>query len=123
VLDTAVNLLNHAGTSSDESETDNSGRKVYYIKKMPWRSEVVTAAMRFIDKDRNKTGDRSPGNAPRTRLSRRRGNISSRQAPPGLPINFYHQTWYEGLLPREKRELKAIEPFDLPGIDDLAGLT
>lgn len=92
---------------------------------MPWRSEVVTAAMRFIDKDRNETtgNSRRPGNAPRTRLPRRRGNISGREAPPGLPINFYHKTWYDGLLPREKRELKAIEPFDLPGIDDLAGLT
>ena len=123
MLDTAVNILHHAGMSSDESETDHSGQKVYVVKKMPWRSEVVTCMIRLIDEDRNTTngfGNRRPGNAPRTRIVRRRASISNREAPPRLPLNFYDRTWYDGLRTKEKHELKAGDLFDLPCIDELS---
>jgi hypothetical protein len=99
------------GISSDESDTDDSGRPVYRTKNMVWRSRDILKKLVDIDSDRNTTnayGNTRAGNPPRVRKRRDRLE-TSRKAIPGLPINFYDSNWYASLTPGQKRELSAKE--------------
>lgn len=119
VLDYVVDTLSPAGMSSDESEADTPG-KIYVIKPVPWRSHYLTELLRHIDEDRNKKngfGNRSRGNAPRSRVWRAGAHASAREAPPRLPINFYDEGWYGMLSERDERELQAADEVQLPMID------
>lgn len=107
--------------SSDESENDELGRRVYVVNKAIWRDRLVTASLRLVDRDHNTTnafGNRRAGNPARTRIIRVRARESTRDAPLGLPINFYDRTWYAGLTNREKNELMAQTEFQLPEVDE-----
>ena len=120
-LNTVVDHLGAAGMSSDESEDDEMGRRVYVVNKLVWRDRRVTTSLRLVDGDHNKTngfGNRKAGNPARTRVIRARARESVREAPPGLPVNFYDSTWYAGLTNREKNELMALPEFQLPEIEN-----
>jgi hypothetical protein len=105
--------------SSDESDNDETtGRKVYRAKKTAWRSKDVTSLLRTVDRDYNTTngyGNTRAGNPPRHRVIRG-GRESKREAPPGLPSNFYDRDWYENLTNREKNELAAQKTIEIPDI-------
>lgn len=123
-LDFVVGALSRAGMSSDESETDASGQKEYVVKIMPWRSRDVTHLLRIVDDDRNTSngfGDARPGNAPRKRTVQRPRSVAARQAPSGLPLNFYDPVWYQGLSKSDKRALNVQDTVELPTIDQVRG--
>jgi hypothetical protein len=105
--------------SSDESDEDEvSGGRVYNARKKTWRDAGITRLLRLVDRDHNKTncyGNTRAGNPPRRRLVRG-GRDSKREAPPGLPVNFYDRHWYDQLTNREKKELGVVEEMDIPEI-------
>jgi hypothetical protein len=110
-----LDALGAGGISSDESDTDDSGRPVYRTKNMVWRSRNILKKLMDIDSDRNTTnayGNTRAGNPPRVRKRRDRLE-TSRKAIPGLPINFYDSNWYASLTPGQKRELSAKEEKSL----------
>ena len=110
--------------SSDESETDTSGQKEYVVKTMPWRSKEVTDLLRIVDDERNTSngfGDRRPGNAPRKRAVRRPCSVTARNAPSGLPVNFYDPAWYNDLSKSDKTALNVQSMVELPTIDQVRG--
>lgn len=105
--------------SSDESEVED-GQKVYYVKEMDWRRRGLTGRMIMIDRDRNvKTAynNTRPGNPPRLRKRRNNPTQTTRNALPGLPINFYDPVWYGQLSGRQKHELRAGPAAELLEID------
>jgi len=109
-LDSILETLGAGGMSSDESDLDTDGRKVYFMKRVSWHPRVLTHRMMVIDRDRNVTtayNNTNPGNPPR--LCKRRNNATEmvRNALPGLPINFYDPDWYNGLTDRQKKEIRA----------------
>jgi hypothetical protein len=110
-----MEALGAGGISSDESDTDDSGRTVYQTKNMEWRAKDILRKLKDIDSDRNTTnayGNTRAGNPPRVRKRRNRLE-TSRNAIPGLPLNFYDSNWYAGLTPGQKRELAAKEEKEL----------
>jgi hypothetical protein len=48
-LSAVVDHLGAAGMSSDESEDDETGERVYVINKAIWRDRRVTASLRLVD--------------------------------------------------------------------------
>ena len=121
VLNAVVDHLHAAGMSSDESKDDEMGRKVYIINKAIWCDKLVTSSLRLVDRDHNTTntfGNRKAGNPSCTRIICARARKSVRDAPPGLPINFYDHTWYAGLTNREKNELMPLPEFQLPEVTE-----
>jgi hypothetical protein len=120
-LNAAVYQLGAEGMSSDESEDDEMGRKVYVVNKAIWRDRRVTESLRLVDGDHNTTnafGNKRAGNPARTRVIRARARPSAREAPPELPINFYDSTWYSGLTNRERNELMALPELQLPELEN-----
>jgi hypothetical protein len=121
ILRTVVDTLTAGGMSSDESETDEYGRTIFVVKKLPWRDREISHMMRIVDQDHNQTngmGNRRPGNPPRIRVIQRGAKDSMREAVPGLPHNFYNPTWYSGLTNRERKELNAQPAIELLDIID-----
>ena len=118
-----VEELGPGGMSSDETDADanpSEGRK-FWIKKCPWRSSALINYLTIVDKDQNSTtayGGKRAGNLPRIRRRRAGGtaSISIRPAVPGLPINFYDESWYRGLSEHDKKCLGAKEAWELPDI-------
>jgi hypothetical protein len=114
-LDSVLEALGAGGMSSDESE-DEDGRKVYYVKEMGWRRRALTGRMIIIDRDRNVKSaynNTRPGNPPRLRKRRNNPNQTTRNALPGLPINFYEPGWYNQLDNRRKKEIRAGPALEL----------
>lgn len=111
--------------SSDETETEAT--EIYNVKRRDWRSKTLVNYLRIVDADYNKIngyGNPRPGNRPRKR--RRPGNvkISLRKAVPGLPRNFYDDTWYETLSNRQKHHLAPMDPVEMLVIGrDLGAMT
>ena len=106
-----LDCLGTGGMSSDESDVDELGHSVYQAKNMIWRDQSILRKLMDIDSYRNITnayGNTRAGNPPRRRLHRG-GQETSRKAIPGLPINFYDQSWYASLTPGHKRELDTKE--------------
>ena len=102
--------------SSDESDLDTDGRKVYFVKRVGWRPGVLTRRMMVIDWDRNVTtayNNTNPGNPPRLRKWRNNATETARNALPGLPINFYDPDWYNRLTDRQKKEIRAAPAVEL----------
>ena len=79
-----LDALGAGGISSDESNTDDSGRPVYRTKDMEWWAKEVLKKLTDIDSDRNTTnayGNTRAGNPPR--LQKRRDRLeTSRSAIP-----------------------------------------
>jgi hypothetical protein len=111
--------------SSDESDVDDTGRKAYRVRKKTWRNKDVTRLLRVVDRDHNVTncyGNTRPGNPPRHRVVHG-GKESRREAPPGLPLNFYDSSWYARLTNGEKKELTWKGEVDIPEISVDVGMT
>ena len=106
-----MDILGAGGMSSDESDTDDVGHPVYRAKTMTWRNKDILKKLIDIDRSRNTTnayGNTRAGNPPRVR-KRREGRETTRNAIPGLPLNFYNPEWYDGLTRAQKRELEVKE--------------
>jgi hypothetical protein len=109
-----VNLLGTDGMSSESSEegTDN---KLCSVVDKNWRHPDVMRLLRWIDlhwsRPNGKAG--TPFHA-RLRLPHGQAAVSLRFPIAGLPLNFYHSTWYEGLTRDKKRRLGAREITPLP---------
>lgn len=115
-LDEILETLGAGGMSSDESEVDSEGRKVYYVKSMGWRRRGLTRRMIIIDQDRNVTtayNNTRPGNPPRLRKRRQNPTETARNALPRLPINFYDNGWFSQLTERQKREVGVAPTVEL----------
>ena len=98
------------GASSDESSTE---KHKYVIKILRWRNSKLIPYLKIIDRDINRSnglGKNLPGNAPRHRIRLPGATLSEGQAPAGLPLNFYDQTWLAGLSEMEKLFLEAGPP-------------
>lgn len=121
-LQMVVDKLQPDGMSSDESEPEERGKPTtYLVRRMAWRNKQITKMLKIIDGDRNITnayGNRRSGNPPRARV-RRGGWETRREAPPGLPINFYDDKWYQALSNGDKRSLRAEESVELREIEDM----
>ena len=112
-------MLHAEGMSSDESDAEG-GHTKYWIKIRPWRSRELNQYLQRIDLDANHTniyGKPRPGNPPRSRKKRANATLSDRRAVPGLPINFYDETWLATLENRDRKALKSKPAFTLPIID------
>lgn len=115
-LDSILEVLGAGGMSSDESEVEDDGRKVYYVRRMGWRRRALSGRMILIDRDRNvKTAynNTRPGNPPRLRKRRNNPTETLRNALPGLPVNFYEPGWYNQLNDRQRKELRAGPAVEL----------
>jgi hypothetical protein len=63
-----VDALGAQGMSSDETDDDETGRKVYIPRRKVWRNKDITNILRVIDRDRNTAncyGNTRAGNPPR----------------------------------------------------------
>jgi hypothetical protein len=104
--------------SSDESDADEMGRKVYAVRKKVWRDKEITRLLRIVDRDHNTTncyGNTRAGNPPRHRAPRG-GKESRREPPPGLPLNFYDREWHLSLTNGERKELRPQKEVEIPDI-------
>ena len=91
-----LDRLGVSGMSSDET-SDGDGTKHFRILKPQWRSELVTAWLRFFDalynrarRDRLFGSDR--GALPRDRKSAKRYS-DNKNFVVGLPLNAYRDRW------------------------------
>ncbi|KAF9000894.1 hypothetical protein BDQ17DRAFT_1327538 [Cyathus striatus] len=109
--------LSSGGMSSDEMDGDRSNG--FWVKKCSWRSSTLTNYLSVINKDHNfmiEYGEICPGNLPRVRKQCVGVTRSTCSAIPGLPRNFYDDTWYESLSNRDRRYLDVQDAVDLPEI-------
>lgn len=108
--------LSAAGMSSDDSDGEDNTRTV---RKVVWRSRKILEVLKAVDRDANtlgRFGGARPGNPGKPRKRRATALTSRRNAIPGLPINFYDETWLSTLKDRERAELNAQKPFPIPEI-------
>jgi hypothetical protein len=111
-----VKLLGTDGMSSESSEegTDNQPKRCTVVDKN-WRHPDLMRLLGWIDLHWSrlniKTG--TPFHT-RLRLPHGQAAVSLRLPIAGLPLNFYHPTWYNGLTLDKKRRLGAREITPLP---------
>lgn len=101
-----VEKIGIEGMSTDYSDEDP--RVPMTVVHKEWRSHAVIGLLQYVDENRelyNKYGNHNPGGSPHERI-RVSGHVSARKAIGGLPINFYHPTWYNNLTTVEKRDLQ-----------------
>jgi hypothetical protein len=118
---TAVEGLDIDGMSSEDSEGELGTRRLFRIKKLPWRSDKLGTWFHRIDALPLKNAHDSVLTRRvehRQRLTSDR--ISDKRSPPhGLPINLYNQDWLRG---RDSRFLKRLgiknDNLNLPTIDE-----
>ena len=123
-LNDMIDVLGAAGMSSDESDQEEDGKRIYYIKRREWRSSAISAYLQLIDHERKKTNDNGnnhAGNEPRERRRYASSPASTCDPVIGLPINFYNKTWYANLTDKQKRDLGALDGVRVP--ERLRGLT
>ncbi|KAJ7148289.1 hypothetical protein C8R46DRAFT_1044838 [Mycena filopes] len=107
-----VKLLNTDGMSSEQS-TDNG----WTVVEKNWRHPDVVRLLRWIDLKRSSDGGEQTLGLPyhhRLRLPYGQAAVSLRIPIAGLPINFYHPVWYNGLTSAVQRRLRATEATPLP---------
>ena len=105
--------------SGDESDrgSGSSPSKEYFVVRPVWRSKQLSQWLRVIDLvhlDRRFAADGriTPGNWFRTRLPSSRVDQTALPVP-GLPSNFYDETWLDSLSVKAKRRLKIQPATDL----------
>ncbi|KAJ2936108.1 hypothetical protein H1R20_g987, partial [Candolleomyces eurysporus] len=111
-----VATLTAAGMSSDDSDGEDATRTV---RKMPWRSPAISKLLMMVDADANRQGlfgAARPGNPGKPRKRRPTAGNSRRNAVPGLPINFYNDTWLDSLRNIQQAELDPQDEFDIPSL-------
>ncbi|KDR77453.1 hypothetical protein GALMADRAFT_138565 [Galerina marginata CBS 339.88] len=122
-LDEIVATLGAGGMSSDESDVDDDGQKVYFVKKMSWRRLGLVSRMISVDRDRNFKNcyENIVGNGPSPRKRRINATETSRRPIPGLPVNFYNDGWYGQLSEAQKKQLGAKPALDLIEFERVEG--
>ncbi|KAF8982829.1 hypothetical protein BDQ17DRAFT_1437698 [Cyathus striatus] len=100
IADGNQTYLSAGGMSSDETDDDQSEGQKFWIKKHSWRSNALINYLSIIDKDHNFT----------TAYAEKHPVI------PGLPRNFYDETWYNSLSSHDKKYLDAQNEIELPEI-------
>jgi hypothetical protein len=118
-----VNALDIDGMSSEDSDGELGTERKFHIKKLPWRSEDLTAWLHRIDgmptknisnhilKSRRYLRTRFPSDL----VTDRRGPVAS------LPQNLYRREWLEGQGLRALKRLGVREDiYLLPKIDEFA---
>ena len=109
-----IKKLTVDGMSSDDSDGDDTRA----VRKMPWRSPEITRLL-MADADGNRRGlfgAARPGNPGKPRKRRPTAGSSRRNAVPGLPINFYSETWLASLRNRDRAELDPQDEFEIPSL-------
>jgi hypothetical protein len=112
--------LGSDGMSSDESDVDEHGRSVYYVRTCPYRSSRLQARLDILDREANHTsgyGTRPAGNPHRIRIRPAEPEESMRRPPVGLPHNFYDHRWLSALTPVLLGYLEAAGDFNLISFD------
>ncbi|KAJ7482866.1 hypothetical protein B0H11DRAFT_2232244 [Mycena galericulata] len=110
-----VKLLGTDGMSSDES-TGNPDTMCTVVHKN-WRHPDVVRLLRWIDLNLSNRSERKvsgPEGHLRLRLPHGKAAVTLRYPIAGLPVNFYHPEWYDGLEIQEKKRLGALKPQPLP---------
>lgn len=110
-----IEELGPEGMSSDDSEIDDDARKVFPVRRMPWRSKEVEKRLIQVDKDYNTTnayGNLRAGNPPRHRTRRYAMKVSRRKPAAGYPLNFYDRNWYAALTKSQQEDLSATDSVD-----------
>lgn len=111
-------LADDGGMSGDESDRSTKQKdKKYFVVRPIWRSQEVTEWLRvmdlvYISSRFAADGRATKGNWVRNRIQSTRVDRDSKPIP-GLPHNFYDQTWLEAQTRREKKALKMREAIDL----------
>ena len=110
-LEQLLEHLGKDGMSSEESAMEEDGTQVYRVKKIPWRRNEASRALRMIDKTPTVgTGFRSKqGNKPGTRLYNPDAGDSRRPAPAGRPRAIYNEEW---LGKQSASDLQGLEVSD-----------
>lgn len=120
-----VETLGREGASSDESEAEDGkvgtkfGPKFCRVKERAWRAKWIDEYLVLIDSDRNVTnayGNYRAGNRPRIRVRPARKISDSHWVPPGLPLNFYDEGWYNSLNLTQKKKLGAVAAVPIVSI-------
>ena len=112
--------LGSDGMSSDESDVDEHGRSIYFVRTCPYRSSTLQPRLDTLDREANHTsgyGTRPAGNPHRIRVRPAEPWESTRRPPVGLPYNFYDRRWLSALTPNLLGHLEAVDDFDLISFD------
>ena len=110
-----IEELGPEGMSSDDSEIEDDGRKVFPVRRMLWRSKEIERRLNQVDKDYNTTnayGNLRAGNPPRHRTRRNALKVSRRKPAAGYPLNFYDCNWYATLTKAQQEDLSAKGSVD-----------
>lgn len=112
------NELGDEGMSSDESDVDNTGLPIFYVKKMPWRPNLEKE-IQLVDHQRiaDKSLFSKKGAKPvqRVRISRR--GESRRDPYQGRPKALYEKLWLAEQTDEMKHKLEISKTkFKLPRI-------
>lgn len=114
-------LADDGGMSGDESDrnakqTDKKYKK-YFVVQPIWRSQEVTEWLNIMDLVYVSSrfaadGRAAKGNWIRNRVRSASVDRDSRPIP-GLPHNFYDQSWLRSLTPKERKALGSRGAVDL----------
>ena len=104
--------------SGDECDRNaKETNKKYFIVRPIWRSQEVTEWLHVMDLVYVSSRFAADGRPTKGRWVRNRVRspmVDRESKPiPGLPYNFYDQTWLKSLSPKEKRTLRVHEAVDL----------
>jgi len=115
ILFNLVERLGKNGQSSDESDGE-----MHIVRVKDWWSAEVQRLLEFIDSNRSTVtilGTQRPGTRPHCHTQSQLAPRSMCGAVPGLPKNFYNQTWYQSLRSEQRKKLKALSAIELPVVD------
>lgn len=119
-------LANDGGMSGDESDRNAVTKqkdKKYFVVRPVWRSQEVTEWLHvmdlvYISSRFAADGRATKGNWVRNRV--RAASVDTDSKPiPGLPYNFYDQSWLGALTLRERKALGVREAIDLSHSDGI----
>lgn len=113
--------LDIEGMSSEESDGETGERRVFKIKKLPWRSPDLTAFLHRIDDFPLKNTNNKVLRRRYVRRERLLKDIESDERPavPGLNTNLYRSEWLQRQDKRGTSRLAVVDNvFELPKIDD-----
>ena len=105
-----VDTLGVDGTSSEESDSEESIRTIYRTKRMRWRRRDLSDVLRIVDDERliDKTIYHSQGSKPVPRQRDRSSGPESRRPPPSnLPRAFYDDEWFNSL---DEASVREVDP-------------
>lgn len=105
-----------------EAERVEPRKKVYNVKKFPWRHTRLEALVLRLeahdDKKRKDSPKGTKGAKPRDRV-RNSTLISQSKTPPGLPFDCYDPEWLEELQNNNPDQYEALQVDPTPILDNL----